>query len=359
MGRKKLVVFEDSSQCHFGGGQKVSLDVIEIAQELYDEIIVFDYANSAFASKLMERKFSKVRFCKLRKMKGMGFLFSYVFNAYIALVTVVGHKVDFYAATKIGVLFLPVLRPFVRKAIYHGHNVERNRALLFKGYLLLFMLFDRVICVSHCVRNSYPEVLRRRVPFNVLYNAIKETPSCAESSLDSGGRLRVAYVGSLIPIKSVDTLVAAFVDTDFLRNADLDIYGDGPERENLEKMANSDERIRFLGFSSSILDDLGGYDLLVLPTRIEEACPLVLIESMFRRVPVLVSNHGGQMELLEIYGFGLAFEVGSVYDCAQKISRFLEKDFVASLADGVDQSSCLREFEYANFKSRMLEWFHA
>lgn len=357
MARRKLVVLEDSSQCHFGGGQKVTLDVIDIVSNLYSEVIVLDYADSLFTCKLKEKDLSKISVRRLRKIKGLIGVINYFLNLAWILKCIAGCKVDLYITTKTGVLYLLPLRLFVRRAIYHGHNVERSEGLYFKAFLLLFIFFDRIICVSNCVRGSYPLLLRDLKKFDVLYNTVKESGCDGERNIDPGDRMTVVYVGSLIPIKSVDTLIAAFVNTNLLDDVDLHIYGDGTERGKLEALAGGDERIKFMGFSESISSNLSQYDLLVLPTKIEEACPMVLLEGMFRGLPLLVSDHGGQLELLKIYGFGSSFAVGDAQDCAEKISLLLTRVRGDELAMSMPNRIVLEEFKYTNFRSRILGYF--
>jgi glycosyltransferase involved in cell wall biosynthesis len=129
----------------------------------------------------------------------------------------------------------------------------------------------------------------------------------------------------------------------------LDIYGDGPEKDCLVKQSKQDSRIRFRGFIDNIYEVLNQYDVLVLPTRIPEACPMVLIEAMCLGVPVLVSNIGGQFELLSMSKFGVSFESEDHVDFSNKLNLFHSMQFISCLHEASDLEYFVDKVKYNSF----------
>jgi len=97
----------------------------------------------------------------------------------------------------------------------------------------------------------------------------------------------VGTLSYLDPRKRVDILIRAFRrvnDSD----AELWIAGEGADRPRLERMANDDKRIKFLGFvpEEKLTDFYNSLDVFVFPSRIE-GYGLPIVEAMACRVPVI------------------------------------------------------------------------
>jgi glycosyltransferase involved in cell wall biosynthesis len=114
------------------------------------------------------------------------------------------------------------------------------------------------------------------------------------------GRLRVAHVGRLDPAKGTRLLVQA------LRQIpgapiDLDIFGvvqsdaNAALRSQLLHDIDGDARIRLHPAMAhgDLVDRLGGYDLVAVPSQWLETGPLVVLEAAAAGVPVLGSDLGG------------------------------------------------------------------
>lgn len=101
---------------------------------------------------------------------------------------------------------------------------------------------------------------------------------------------KIIFIGRLHPSKQVNRLIKAILQlTDDFK---LSIYGDGPERKNLEKISKNNSRIKFYGYIedeqhlSSAFEDA---DLMILPSKVEEM-PLSIMESLAAGVPVICTN---------------------------------------------------------------------
>lgn len=115
------------------------------------------------------------------------------------------------------------------------------------------------------------------------------------------------FVGSLRPVKGLDTLIDAFEKLtghpEIGQSVHLAIAGDGPLRKWLESQVSRrdlEERIRLLGTLSreDVCLWMNAADTVVLPSR-NEGCPNVVLESLSCGTPVVASRVGAVPDLLD------------------------------------------------------------
>ena len=114
------------------------------------------------------------------------------------------------------------------------------------------------------------------------------------------------FVGRLVKLKGVDTLLNAFRQ---YRDADLLIAGDGEEASTLKGLAADLPHVRFLGrLAPSELPALYHHAVaLVMPSIGYEVFGLVLLEAFAQGTPVIVRDLGGMPEVVNESGGGLLF----------------------------------------------------
>lgn len=112
--------------------------------------------------------------------------------------------------------------------------------------------------------------------------------------------MRIAYVGQLIPLKNVDTLIRAFQQLPF--TATLKIIGDGKEMEALRTLAAGDERITFCGWvkRDEAVAALRDADVFVMVSS-PETYGLVYLEAMAQGC-VTVASRGEGFDGLIVHG---------------------------------------------------------
>ena len=117
--------------------------------------------------------------------------------------------------------------------------------------------------------------------------------------------------------------VCAYLYSHGYRNFHLDFIGDGSSLEYLQdkvKGYQMEESITFLGAKdqSFIYANLKNYDLFLQPSR-REGFGLTVAEAMAAKVPVLVSEQEGPLEIIDNGKYGYYFVVDDVEGCAEKI----------------------------------------
>ena len=135
-------------------------------------------------------------------------------------------------------------------------------------------------------------------------------------------QLLIAAVGRYSWKKGWDTLIEAFRRLPQYRQARLLFFGTGILEKKLKNLAEGDTRIRFVGFRDDIKDLYQVFDLVACPSRFEPL-PRVMLEAMDGGAPVLASDAGGCIELIEDYG-GTSFRVGDVQDLKAKLAACLD-----------------------------------
>jgi glycosyltransferase involved in cell wall biosynthesis len=170
---------------------------------------------------------------------------------------------------------------FIRITTVHG--LKRRTSFL--------RAFDRVIAVSQTVANALTGL-----PVDVVMNGVPLSDCPPDHGPDNHPPLVIA-IGRLVPVKGFDVLLRAWAGVPAAR---LLIVGDGPERTALESQARQlgvSSRVTFTGFRADIQSLLRTADLMVIASR-REGLPLVLIEALQARLPVVSTAVGGMLGFL-------------------------------------------------------------
>lgn len=139
---------------------------------------------------------------------------------------------------------------------------------------------------------------------------------------------RLLFIGRLAGVKGVPVLFEALekIIADF-PELHLTLIGDGPERHQLEAEAKSrglSHVVEFAGYRSQaeVAEALQETDILVLPS-FAEGVPVVLMEAMAARVPVITSRVAGIPELVNDGQSGILVPPGDVESLAAAIAQLL------------------------------------
>lgn len=146
-------------------------------------------------------------------------------------------------------------------------------------------------------------------------------------------RRYIATVARFHPVKDHATLLRAFQVVAAKRDGvDLLLAGDGPLRSQLESLSVSlgiQDRLKFLGVRRDVPDLLQAVDLFAL-TSVSEAASLTLLEAMASRLPVVVTDVGGNPELVRHGSEGLLAPRGDVTGIAAAMLRLLDEPVTAA-----------------------------
>lgn len=173
-----------------------------------------------------------------------------------------------------------------------------------------------------------------------VYNGINPAKISAKEEFEQHGQLEIVQVSRLmheekgqdILIKSIKALCDEGYD-----NVSLTFIGEGASREYLEDLVAQlglEGKVEFLGNRSQeyVFGHLKDYDLFVQPSRFE-GFGLTVAEAMAARVPVLVSDIQGPMEVVDYGRCGMAFKSNDVSDCARVLKSIIDNGYDKKMVD--------------------------
>jgi glycosyltransferase involved in cell wall biosynthesis len=183
--------------------------------------------------------------------------------------------------------------------------------------------------------SSYREKL-----FFLLENGVSRS-LCSDGKRISNGRLKLIFVGGLLPVKACDLALRAAAP--LLRSdlAQFTVVGDGPERDRIERLSRSLEIEKAVSFCGWVSHDeaqqkLRDADVLVFPS-VRDNSPAVVFEALAAgAVPVVVDFGGPGDTVHSEVGYKVALTNES--DVVSQMERIL-----VSLAQDRDLLNRLRQ----------------
>jgi len=191
----------------------------------------------------------------------------------------------------------PIERLSLRAMRYTANGM--NRLIPGKRRASLLLVANRR------TREALPDSVRRVPATELVENGVDLSRFAMASARATGpsASARFAFVGRLIALKAVDALLEAFALHVRTHDSTLEIFGDGPERAGLERLASRlgiAARVRFPGFvpQVEIAESLRALDVLVLPS-LHECGGAVVLEAMSVGLPVIATRWGGPVDYLD------------------------------------------------------------
>lgn len=158
----------------------------------------------------------------------------------------------------------------------------------------------------------------------------------AQAKLPSDAPLLVT-VSRHHPEKRLPVLIEAVREIGKARPVALAIFGDGPQRNRIEKLAHKARGVAVAGYTrdrAELAEAVATADAM-LHGSAAETYGLVLAEALAARTPLIIPNAGGAADFqdpdtTEVY------KAGDAQDCAAAIRRMLSRDR-AKLAEALDR----------------------
>ncbi len=184
---------------------------------------------------------------------------------------------------------------------------------------------DQVVCVARSIAALLQAAGVRRSKLAVIPNGLPEAaPGAARER--SGTQWRVGYVGRLSAEKGpdlfLDTLIPLCARQPRLTAV---MIGDGPQRVALQariEAAGLGEHIALVGFQVDMAGWMNQLDALVISSR-TEGTPMILLEAMQQRVPVVAFAVGGIPDVIEHGRSGLLAAPLAVAELAGHLEALL------------------------------------
>jgi len=186
-------------------------------------------------------------------------------------------------------------------------------------------IFSRIITKHVCVSRDLETYMREtvkvpRTKLTTIINGVNTSQYC-KYTREQKSELRLKYditpnslvlgtVCRLIPTKNVSFLIDWLKKYHYQhQNLHLIVVGDGPQLVELQERAKflPGGRVQFLGARKEIADILNTFDIFTLVSK-TEGTSLTILEAMATELPVIVSNVGGNKDIIQHESNGFLFE---------------------------------------------------
>lgn len=224
-----------------------------------------------------------------------------------------------------------------------GHFVsmceERQRLTLERLESADVVLTQSPFLRQAVIANGLPADKIRLVPYGL---DLSDWPATIHKT-PSNGVLRIGYLGQVAPPKGVHLLIEGFTQLRAsARDLRLTIYGDCEQfpsyGRRLRQLAGNDARVAFPGrYDNRRLPEiLAGLDAVVVPSQWYEIGPLVTLEALAARTPVVATDLPNMNAQVTHGVNGLLFEPGSADDLARQLQRLVdEPELLDKLQSGI------------------------
>ncbi|UOK41670.1 MULTISPECIES: N-acetyl-alpha-D-glucosaminyl L-malate synthase BshA [Flavobacterium] len=196
---------------------------------------------------------------------------------------------------------------------------------------------DYVTSVSQSLKDETYRLFDVKSEIEVIPNFIeigKEpidvTSDCERTVMANPDQKIITHISNFRKVKRIPDVVKVFYEIQKQVPSKLMMVGEGPEREEAEKMCedlNIADKVIFFGNSNEIDKILNFTDLFLLPSE-TESFGLAALEAMASGVPVISSNSGGLPEVNKQGFSGYLSNVGDVESMAKNAISILANEDV-------------------------------
>ncbi len=229
---------------------------------------------------------------------------------------------------------------------------------------------DKIICVSE---DDFNKAVKYKIAptrkLFIIHNAIKnenfltKEKARVEISKIVGKELKEDYfvvtnLGRLYANKGLNYLIKAIQEIKDrlqtssykLQDLKLVIFGDGPEREALERQVTSDKLqncVFLVGDKSNVSQYLKAFDAMVL-SSVKEGFPYALLEAGMAGVPVVATNVGGIGEIIKDGETGILIESKDIKALTEAILKINnDKEFSEKISNNLNKT-IFKDFSFEN-----------
>lgn len=282
-----------------------------VGEIIKDSRLINNHFQGRYINLLLSRKVSETGKIKTSKTIRFSIIWFHLFGKLI-------HKrpdLCYFALTTTGagfrkdVMLIFLLRLFRVKIIYHIHNkgIKYEKKTWFNNLLYRFVFKNQyVILLSEHLYYDIEMYVKNKMVF-YCPNGIKDyQPSTELLSLPEIRPFNILFFSNLIEDKGVFVLIDACAK---LRDKGIHFRCDfvGGEADVTENQFNNyvkdkglTEQVKYLGKRHGKLKEITfeQADVFALPSRYD-CFPLVVLEAMQHRLPVITANEGGMPDMVE------------------------------------------------------------
>ncbi|MFV1977124.1 MAG: glycosyltransferase [Candidatus Scalindua sp.] len=310
-----LYVFDNME---FGGGERVFAQIINRLSDKKYKIIVACLPTGTFIEKIKGSK-AQIKSFDMRNRFNPGVILqlsSLIKKERVDIVHSQGARADFFARIAAKLAGAPNVVSTVPMPV-EGFDVNPIKKLIYMAFNRFSECFvDRFIVVSDALEKMMIEK-HRIAPQKIvkIYNGIETDEYCisdeeivhrrssfrTKANIGEGVPV-IGIIGRLVWQKGFEYFIEAIPEVlKEFKEAWFLVVGEGELEDDLKvksKKLKLEDKIIFTGFRDDIEDVLASIDIFVIPS-LREGMPVVLLEAMAMKKPIVATNIEGIMEILE------------------------------------------------------------
>jgi glycosyltransferase involved in cell wall biosynthesis len=183
--------------------------------------------------------------------------------------------------------------------------------------------------VADRYRKAFPTCEFQVIPHGIDLLALTLSQVTISGQARSAKKLRLGYVGGIIPQKGLDVLLRALA---LVPSQDIELkviggfHGASAFHRDVLALGKADSRVEFLGHldPTRVFEEMQQLDLLCLPSLVPETFSLALHEASALGVPALVSDLGAPGAHVAHHGGGQVLAFGDAAIWAESIRQVIE-----------------------------------
>lgn len=200
---------------------------------------------------------------------------------------------------------------------------KRVKGLLYAYYIDLFVGVSAY--TSQAILNDFGSFLKPKI--QTIYNGVLIEDIIQKSDERRKIPPKFLVVSHLRYSKGIQDLIAAvhLVTKELKSDLEIDVYGDGPYKDELMRLVSKykvSSNLNFLGSHSNVKKLYQQYDYLIQPTHME-CFSLSILESLAANVPVITTPVGGNLEVVTNNKNGFIFKPKDVTALASLLTSLL------------------------------------
>jgi glycosyltransferase involved in cell wall biosynthesis len=362
----KVIVIEDSSKVGFGGGQRITEEVIRILAGYSERVFVLDSTCSSnslcgtvngvvdyrryFATGVVKGSKSSYNWT-LWELVSLPFLFLRNFFRFITDRELMDNitKSTCYCTTKKAFLHGLVFKVFGAHLVFHAHTISPRNSVSRIFNWLVCRTANTVIAVSEAIAKEFSCSHKVIIVRNALRTTESKAKYAEARSLQGQHEMVVGFVGTLLPSKGIeDFFEIAKICNQKRMNVHLTVYGSNPLGIVIAPY------VVYKGFCSAetIYSEI---DILLSCSKSPESFGLALLEAQQRGIPVVAPNHDAFREVVVEGESGFLYEAGDLERCVSLLAQLQDRYMYERMSRGALLSAS--RFEYGVFKKQILDIF--
>lgn len=259
------------------------------------------------------------------------------------------------------------------KVYYTAHGFHFYKGAPKKNWLIFYpieKIFSRITDKLITITKEDYELARRKFHCKVehihgvgvdenRYHAVsqKEQLELREKLNITPNQKIVLCVGELLPNKNQKMSILA-VKNVIRKYPDVLLLfaGNGPEKENLEKMIKEnrlEKHINFLGYITNLQEYQQVADIAISCSK-REGLPLNIVEAMLSKTPVIASNNRGHRELICDKKNGFLVDVDDYKEMAKRILFLLDENVVYREIQSSAEAYAM-DYTFTNVKKELMK----